>query len=516
LFAREEEEFAPAWDTEEELLHGLTGIASDLDSFELFSTVISALLTIDNLLHEEPSYGQALLSSTRLEDFPDGPFRSLGGRVLHWMRPLSALSQERKARFDATEGGPPDPAPDPATYLKYLALYWDSDPRLPTVVMVKSGERTRALFESSGADLMDGNAFRIALCPLSGRFHPKFHIDSKDGRHFQTLEEDGIVGRDELHDHLSDLVKAAFAQGVNLLVLPELSIDLPARLHIQSLLNSGSMEDRRSLYGIVAGSFHFWGRPGADEPLPVNETVLLDPAGEVCSWHWKKGRFRITPSQVRKAPQFYDGVPKKMAREIFEEVHYGSEIRVLDTSLGRLVILICADAIAADDRGYLPVVRRLHPDLLIVVSMTPETQPFEAFAEEMRSHWIGTLFVNAHCVCVRPEPRGWTKRLRQAGSRLLEPIRDRLGFRSTVPNLVACDLALYGPTGAPPTRLRWRYGKAEAECIYHRPADHNRNWRPLSQALGETGVSWLTRGTERLGMVINLGVHSSLPRGQNR
>ena len=504
LLLRDDDIFA--WLSEEELFEQLASLSADLDSDLLFSTLISALLTIENVLREEPAYSQALPRSTPLEGFPDGSFRGLGGHVLHWLRPPSALSEERASRFREFEGGPPDPAPDPGTYLERLALYWDSDPRLPGVVVpTKPEERPVELFFWSGKDLKEKKAFRVALCPLPGRFHPKFHIDPADGRHFQALKEDSIAGRQELHDHLSALVEAASAQHVNLLVLPELSVDTSALAHLQGLLKAGLREGQRSLYGVVAGSFHVWGRERADEPLPVNETVLLDPAGEIISRHWKKGRFRITPAQVKHAPHFYDGVPDKMAREIFEEVHYGFELRVLDTSLGRIVVLICADAIAADDRGYLPVVRHLHPDLLIVVSMTPETQPFEAFAEEMRSHWIGTLFVNAHCVCARPEPRG---SMRRARSRILQAVRDRLGLRSTLPNLVACDLALYEPKGSPPSRLRWRYGKADAECIYHRPADHNRNWRPLSQALGETGVSWLARGTERLGMVVNLGVHS--------
>ncbi len=508
-----------AWTTEGELLETLSSLSEDLDASELFWTLISALLTIENLFREEPSYGQSLPLSTPLESLPDGPFRGLDGRVLHWMRPESALALEREARFQKASQRPPDPAPDPATYLKRLALYWDSDPRLPGVVPVKLGDRSDGLFKWSGSDLRQRKTFRIALCPLPGRFHPKFQIDP-DGRHFRALEENSMAGEGELHGHLSALVEAASAQGVNLLVLPELSVDPPALTHIQDLLKTALRKaelkkETSSLHGIVAGSFHFWGKPLADRSLPVNETVLLDPAGEVSAWHWKKGRFRITPSQVKIAPHFYEeiaenGIPANISKEIFEDVHYGSELRVLDTSLGRLVVLICADAIAADDRGYLPVVRHLRPDLLIVVSMTPETQPFDAFAEDMRNYWIGTLFVNAHCVCSRPEPSGWVDRLRRAGASVLEPVRDRLGIRSSVPNLAACDLALYEPKGFPPTRLRWRYGKPDAECIYHRPADGNRKWRPLSQALGETGVSWLTSGAERLGMIIDLGSHSRL------
>ena len=167
-----------------------------------------------------------------------------------------------------------------------------------------------------------------------------------------------------------------------------------------------------------------------------------------------------------------------------------------------MALLICADAIAADDRGYLPLIRRLRPDLLLVVSMTPETPPFEAFAEEMARYWIGSVFVNAHCVCQPPRRVGWLGRLLSSlGLRKVWPQDHQ------TPSLAACDLALYEADGCPPTRVRWRLGQDEPECFFFKTVDGIKGWRGLSQTSGRTGVSLLTRGGERLGLVLDLGVH---------
>ena len=461
----------------EELLDQLAGLSEDLSPSALYWTVISALRALESLVCRRPSYRDALPASTDLTDFTAGPYRGLSGRVLHWIRPVSEFTVERERRFERARKRPPDPAPDPGIYLRALAMYWDSDPQLPEVLPVKPGPRILRLFESS----LETKCFKVALCPLIGGFHPLFRIHS-DGRHFQTLEENAMAGKEELHEHLNAVVDTAIGQGIHLLVLPELAVDPPARSHLRGLLRAKLKEGGGPLHGVVAGSFHLWGRVPFEGGLPVNEAVLLDPAGETSAWHWKKGRFRVPSSELKDPSQFYpDGPPAEMAKEIFEDIHYGSQLQVLDTSLGRLAVLICADAIAADDRGYLPVVRRLRPDLLIVVSMTRETQPFEAFAEDMSRYWIGTIFVNAHCIC--------------AGAN---------------PNLMSCDLALNEPGVAPPTRLRWRNGQ-EAECRYYKPRDDNRDWRFLRDALGETGFSWLTQEGKRLGAIIDLGIHWNLP-----
>lgn len=499
------------------LLRQLADLPATTDATTLYWTLVSALTVIEDEICRHPAYRLALPASTRLDGFPAGKFRGLSGRVLHWIRPPSELALKRSTRYEHARKRAPAPIFQPETYLKRLAMYWDSDPQLPEVVHVKPGVRTFRLFEQSGRDATERRRFRVALCPLAGCFHPLFKI-LPTGRHFQTLPHSGTAHWKDLHEHLKALVEAAVAEEVSLLVLPELSIDEDSRNRLRDLLQQTLSATGSTLY-VLAGSFHIWREledededEDEEEARPVNEAVLLDPTGEVSARHWKKGRFRITSAQVNAAPHFFPLRPAEIAREIFEDIHYGSKIQVLDTSLGRLAFLICADAIAADPKGYLPVVRSLRPDLLFVVSMTPETQPFDAFAEDMRRHWIGTLFVNAHCICDRkPISKSWSRRLRRAAFSLLGTVGNRFGLQvlwgeDTAPNLAACDLALHEHQGTPPTRTRWRYGK-EAECIYYDPADRNRSWRPLSQALGPTGLAWLTKGTEKLGCIVDLGVH---------
>jgi hypothetical protein len=224
----------------------------------------------------------------------------------------------------------------------------------------------------------------------------------------------------------------------------------------------------------VAGSFHEWpGGTTSAEVLPYNEARLLDHTGQTLLKHQKKKGFRIHRSYV--TPQFFPGfLPEQLpsgVSEVFEGIEDGSALAVLDTTLGRLALLICFDAIAADpEGGYEHLVQCLRPDLLLVVSMSPKTAPFEAFFNRMSEHWIGTLFVNAHCLC-RPSEI-----------------------------LASSNLALFELQGAPPTRAHWRKGE-KAACAYFKPP-----------APGPTGVA----EHPLLGLVIDLGVHWEHRRRRNR
>lgn len=289
-----------------------------------------------------------------------------------------------------------------------------------------------------------------------------------------------------LLEHLEAICKAAREEEVHLLVFPELTVDAEALRHVSEILRK-----TRGLhpYGVIAGSFHSWAgeRKAADDwngPLPHNELVLLDDTGARLATHRKRGRFRIFSKFLKQLSVLFPGTPADSngrPLEIFEGIEYGAELQILDTTLGRIAFLICADAIAPDDRGYLPLVRRLRPDLLIVVAMSHQTEPFDAFAEDMSGHWIGTLVVNAFCICQATESLSTSPR-----------------------NLAQFDLALFERKDSAPTRVRWCYGGREAECRYFKSADGNKEWQT---ALPPTGVSWLGGLDKKLGLVLNLGLH---------
>jgi len=118
--------------------------------------------------------------------------------------------------------------------------------------------------------------------------------------------------------------------------------------------------------------------------------------------------------------------------------------------------------------------------------MSPETDRFDATSQEMARHGIGTVFVNAACVC-NPKRKA---------------------------TLLSCDLALFQPRGWAQTWLRWQAGDDEVEFYDRYPPEKDgrkegKGWRKLDRAAGDPpGIQWLTskpeRG-ERLGLVLDLG-----------
>ncbi|HEV2856187.1 MAG TPA: hypothetical protein VHC97_25585 [Thermoanaerobaculia bacterium] len=462
----------------------LAALPSDLDVPDLYLCLLDALLTVEACLDPRRD-SKPLDVPTELIPFLPGTIHRLGGQVRHWLRPKfgSALARERDQRYDeAAEHGtrPPTPAPHPMDHLYRLAMFWESDPHHPRVIPPPQRFLHGIhLVEESGRDAVERGSFRIALCPLEGDFHPLFKV-TPDGRHFHVRRRAGMKKPDELIDHLTRVVETAEAERIHLLVLPELMVSIKAREHLATALRK-----RRSCwpYGTIPGSFHDWKGASERGHRPVNEAQLLDNLGNVLLSHWKKGGFRLHRSKIGKR-FFPDRLPPTLKREVFEGIEPGSQLAVLETSLGRLAILICADAIAADPfKGYEPLVLRLRPDLLIVVSMSPKTQPFQQLFSRMNAHWIGTLFVNAHCMC---------------GPSAL---------------LAACDLALFEAEGAPPSRFQRERGEREARfASYKRPAQEDdrpkptseaEEWFPLSKTTGPTGV----QEHQLLGLIIDLGVH---------
>ncbi|HTQ78962.1 MAG TPA: hypothetical protein VMM92_03115 [Thermoanaerobaculia bacterium] len=471
----------------ERLRQELADLQGTLDETELYGTILLALVTAESVLIQDPSLGTALPESTELKPLSAAPgedFRNISGRVYHWIRPPSALAALRTHRSDEAKTHPPDPMPHPGIYLDRLSLYWDSDPQLPRLTRVRPAHWLAPFFRDSGDDAKNRKSFKLALCPLEGSFHPRFAIQ-EGGAFFQADPGKSMAGGAKLQAHLEEVLEAADQEQVNLILFPELTVDEAAKRVLQGELHRRS-STWSPLYGVVAGSFHCW--DGSPSLPPVNRATFLGRTGETAMCHDKKGRFRVPASKV--SPQFFGNVPPgPLPKEIFEDIRYGSELAIFETTLGRIALLICADAIVADDRGYLPLIRRLRPDLLLVISMSDETEPFEAFAEEMSRYWIGTVFLNAHCVLKAAAGGG-------APSAPQPPL------------LATWNLALYQDKGCPSTLGEWRLGQ-EPRSRHFRNSGRS-GWYPLSEDdPGLTGVSSFQGVTNSLGLVLDLGVHWS-------
>lgn len=452
----------------------LRRLGDNLSWLDLYRELCEALLTVEMALDPKRD-AVALDRPIALPPTLEGCSYPFGGSIQFWLHPPSALAAERVRRYEEAgevmdeedSSRPPAPRWRIQDHLLRLSVHWEraASPRL--VRPLSQGDRAQPLIERSGADAVRGG-FRIALCPLSGGSHPLFKIDD-GGRYFRAQ---GINGLEELNRSLDAVIQAAESQDIHLVVLPELMVPSDAR----DILAQRLLRRRRSRpYGVLAGSFHMPAGSDQSEGPRVNEACLLDHRGRRVLRHQKQFGFRLRRREA--LPPFFPGGPPKSGTppEIYEDIEDGSELAILDTTLGRLAMLICFDALAADpDHGFEELIRRVRPDLLFVLSMSTKTRPFEEVFKRMAEHWIGTAYVNAQCVC-----------------------RPAKGSPDRSPLLACCDFALQEPGGAAPTRVLWRAGQATAECLYYGGKSHPE----------QTGVEV----HPTLGLILDLGAHLRAP-----
>ncbi len=458
------------------LLQQLATLPLTTSAPALYEHIVAALVAIEHDLCRDLTTAAALRTFTDVETIEADGRTHLGGRVMHWIGPRSELAELRERRMHRPGWKPQAPAPHPASGLRQLGLYWRAGDDQPQVESLPLPPATGLLVWESGKAAVKGS-FKLALCPLEGAFHPRFEIDNQG---FRACRPDGIVQPTRLHDHLTKVVEAAREAKVHLLVLPELMVDTEARNVLSSLLRHVPLDRTEVLpYGVVAGSFHVWdgGAPEAEDRAapnaacrPRNQAVILDQGGNRIAVHDKRGHFRFPAKLVQLAPQFFEkvAVPLAPTAEIREDIAPGNRLQVLHTSLGKLVLLICADASFKDHQGFVPTIQSLRPDLVVVVSMSSDTRPFEPFLEDMRGFGIGTVFLNAHCICSAPGT-----------------------------DLALCDFAMYEPQGFPVTRLRWTIDEPPLWCRIYHSQDGNENWRPLADPRRRDfhGWSWKTKGS---------------------
>ena len=432
----------------------------------------------------------------------------LSGVVEIWFKSPSNLRRLRRLRNGDRSEGPPSPPFDPSHATERVGYYWhSSDSRFPRAVPIPRkvtslhpSRSSRSFVQQSRFDLQRGR-FRIGLCPLLRNCHPVFAIESNS---FAIDRRTPFHNPEQLMRHLDAILECAAAQEIHLLVLPELAVptsvspDDPAaaiydvRGHLVRKLRESADHANPSPYpyGVIAGSFHTWRK---EDSAPVNESVFVNRVGASMLQHYKRGRFRVTPKQVAAAQGLFSSIPGDLERrteEILEGIRYGDELQFFDAGIGRLAVLICADVIAADANGYLNVVERLRPDLVFIVAMTPETADFEAVADILATHEIGTIFVNARCVV---QSRG----------------ESCLAFGN---------LALFesARNTAPPSRLRWSMAPAHSangsgavidQLQYFEWSRAARGWNnvPVGNE-ARYGASWLEIGGAKAGLVVDLGL----------
>lgn len=428
------------------------GVAS---ASTLYAQLLGALQAFDSTFNADRD-GLAMPASTKLTVISSCP--GFFGEVWHWARERASWKQLRFRRAHSVPGLNSYPR-WPEDYLENIGMMWEryDAPKIEPV----AGASASALAAGSGFRLQEGR-LRIALCPLAADCGPHFRINEA-GNQFVIDNARQVDDDAKLRQHLATLIQDAKNEELHLLVLPELSVPGDMREMLIGALRSNAAP---SLLGIIAGSFHVWRQEGGH---PHNEAAVLSGRG-VLWCHDKRGYFRVTKGQVEGLMRHRFAEPLPPLRDVIVEgIEQGDVLRVLDTTLGRLAIIVCADVLD-ESGGYLPALRRARPDFVFFVSMSGKCGPFLVVAEQLAQLQVSSLYVNAASVC---------------------PSGEDLAF--------AC-LALAEPAGAPATRVRWRAGRRG--LLRGNPRTSPVTWKMARGVI--KGVSLLPTGR---GLVVDLGEH---------
>lgn len=436
-------------------------------SKQAYQALMSLLLSLDSQFEwtfadgEEPPRWQPVDVS-----IPDGDLADVRGTVHCWIRPPSDLRTLVLGREE--EGGPANYSYGPIDQMRCLGMFWDRGliPRLRPVL--STGQPAPALLDGSGQRLGRRGCFRVALCPLDGPFWPRFAMLPGAGR-FAIHADAPMHAPELLGAHLDALLAQAREHEIDILVLPELTIDAAALMRLQQGLGKAIFPQ-----AVVAGSFHVV----HGETLRNRAPVLGQDGRELWS-HDKRGHFRVTGHQIRSLsrasesgePGLFGGtLPGDLQadEEYLEGIQHGDTLRVFDAPIGRVAILICADALDTRAR-YRGLVEAASIDLLVIIGMSAKTADFLRWAEDLRRLRTAVLFVNAGCLLQRLEGD---------------------------PPEVAAFMSLPWRQKGHPVRVRWRFGRGTMELIDDRAGE--------SPPVAPDGNA-LTLLPDGKGVIVNLG-----------
>jgi predicted amidohydrolase len=235
--------------------------------------------------------------------------------------------------------------------------------------------------------LRDGR-FRIAVSSLSFHARIKGEPEEVPGEeppcefHLTSIEPE-----EEQLAALRGVLQRAYNEGASMLVLPELRMPPALLAATREFLFSQVADSERGLLLVAAGSWHVM-----IGDARYNRCFVLNRYGKDLWTHDKLREYRITPENVRQAPQaFLDiGVKDEGGRE---GIHRGMSLEFYDSVIGRIAAAICI-GFFADEVG--PLLKESAANLFLVPAMTTSTADLKTRARELIRPQRAATFV-ANC-----------------------------------------------------------------------------------------------------------------------
>jgi predicted amidohydrolase len=196
---------------------------------------------------------------------------------------------------------------------------------------------------------------------------------SKSGdllKEFFEIKESGLLGIkenliDSLRSTYKQMIEKANSNGVNILIFPEMMVDLNYNEIIGELMNYSKIYN---MY-IIPGSYH-------NDQTMKNISLVISPDGIL--WEQEKH----IPATIH--------IGSKKIEEAIETSSYPRNTLVCNTEFGRIAIIICRDFLDMDLRVEL---KNFEPpvDIVINPAFTPVTADFKA------AHFDARRSIYAYC-----------------------------------------------------------------------------------------------------------------------
>jgi predicted amidohydrolase len=231
-------------------------------------------------------------------------------------------------------------------------------------------ERTKKKYELVYRDLLkeypriQRSESRVAVAQIglskTGDILSEFYEEKAGG--LLGLREDKV---ETVRSKVKNMIEIAHAKGVNILLFPELAVDLN---HGQLLEDVSSLAKAFEMY-VIPGSYH-------DQETKRNLSVVIGPDG--IQWQQEKH----IPATIS-----YEG---KKFKERIEVGTTPRKIIVCNTEFGRIAIAICRDFLDMDLRVEL---KNFEPpvDIIFNPAFTPVTEDFKA------AHFDARRSIYAYC-----------------------------------------------------------------------------------------------------------------------
>ena len=197
-----------------------------------------------------------------------------------------------------------------------------------------------------------------------------------------------VINFDSAEKTLFSLLERCLDEGINILVLPELTIDKSLLDSLKNWLLENNREKVSSGKGglimVVAGSFHFHNKGDI-----CNVTTVLNHRGSVLWTQDKHQVFSVTTEDIHKRPEI-KGLLKISNAGGYENIKPADRFLAVDTPIGRICVCICLDFFHPDN---LEAFRHSGINIFFVPAMSPSNKQFMDTSKTLGRNNLASSFI---------------------------------------------------------------------------------------------------------------------------